>query len=118
VYEDKEIVNHFNRRFGNLFSKRKVNWNENLVPMFRYLIARVRACSIANLDTYEYLANDSCTKLSKRFTDLQNEIDSATEKVLKEIRMRRDKAERKVKESRTRVGPFERETKEEKFPPE
>jgi pyruvate/2-oxoacid:ferredoxin oxidoreductase beta subunit len=112
------IVNDFNRRFGNTFNKRKVEWNEHIVPIFRYLNMRARTCKIADLDTYEYLTNESCTKLSKRFNELQEKIDSATEEVLKVIRKRRDDASRKVEESRLKLGPIEREKKEERFPPE
>lgn len=86
--------------------------------MFRYLRARVGTCKIENLDTYEWLATDSCTKLLSRFADLQNEIDSATEEILKKIKKRREEAERKLKATRIKVGPFEGEKKEEKFPSE
>jgi len=111
------IVNDFNKRFGDIFNKRKVDWNEHIEPMFRYLTARVATCKIEDLDSYEWLTNDSCTKLSK-FADLQDDIDSATEKVLRKIKKRREEAEKKLKTTRTKVGPFEREKKEEKFPPE
>lgn len=111
------IVKDFNRRFGAIFDKRKVDWKEHIVPIFRYLNMRVRTCRIADLDTYEYLANESCTRLSKRFAELQDKIDSATEEILKGIRKRRDDAETKVEESRLKLGPIEREKKEERFPP-
>jgi len=112
------IVKDFNRRFGVIFNKRKAEWNEHIIPIFRYLNMRVRTCRIGDLDTYEYLANESCTRLSKRFHKLHDKIDSAIEEILKEIRKRRDDAERKVEESRFKLGPIEREKKEEKFPPE
>jgi len=63
------------------------------------------------------LTIDSSTNLSRRFPDLQDRIDSASEDVLKEVKKRRDEAEKKLEESRTRIGPIEREKKKEKFPP-
>jgi ABC-type Zn uptake system ZnuABC Zn-binding protein ZnuA len=73
---------------------------------------------MADLDTYEYLVSESSTNLSERFPRLQDKINSATEEILKQIRKRREDAERKVEESRIKLGPIEREKKEEKFPPE
>lgn len=112
------IVNDFNRRFGKIFNKHKAEWNEHITPIFRYLNIRVRTCKISDLDTYEYLVSESSTKLSERFPKFQDKVDSVTEEILKLIRKRREDAERKVEESRLKLGPIEREKKEEKFPPE
>jgi cytidylate kinase len=79
---------------------------------------RARTCKISDPDTYEYLTNESSTRLSKRFYELQEKIDSATEEVLKVIRKRREDASRKVEESRLKFGPIEREKKEDRFPVE
>lgn len=114
---NKSIVSNFNKRFGEIFNKRKVDWNEHIEPIFRYLRSRVGTCKIEDLDSYEQLANDTCTKLAK-FTDLEDDIDSATEDVLEKIKKRREDAAKKSKATRTKLGPFEREKKEEKFPPE
>jgi len=106
----------FTRRFGKIFNKRKVDWKEHIVPIFRYLNSRARTCRIIDLDTYEYLTMNSSTKLSKRHHTLKDKIDSVAEEILKKIRKRRDEAEKKIDESETKIGPIERKKKVEKFP--
>jgi hypothetical protein len=114
---NKYVISNFNKKFGEIFNKRKVDWNEHIEPMFRYLKTRILNCKNDDLDSYEQLTNDTCTKLAK-FSDLEDKIDSATEEVLEKIHKRREDATKKSSETRIKLGPFEAEKKGEKFPPE
>jgi len=123
---DEQILRDFNRRFSETSRKRNASWEEDILPLFRYLTMRIRTCKCGCLDDYEFLVMESSGRLRKHHR-LRDKIDSASKEMLELVKKRRDECEKKAQEAlkkaeetKTKVTlrGFEREKKTERFAPE